>query len=281
MPIIAVPGGSREEILALAKQVKVAYPDMHFVIFDSLPNIDIEETWQYISCDNESEMVRRAVESVARGEAHILLKGGVSTHVLLKEVLQEEHHLKRQDVLSHVTMIELPHFTRPILLSDAAMVIAPSEEQFVSIIQNAIHSAHKMGITHPKVALLSAAETINPKMASSVMADALTKRFEAYPEATVYGPISFDLAISKEAVIHKKFTGPIQGDADILIVPSIEVGNVLYKSLMLFGNAKIGGIVVGAKVPIVLTSRSDQAENKLHALNFALMQMEEKVGNTQ
>ena len=124
------------------------------------------------------------------------------------------------------------------------------------------------------MALISSAENVNPKMPSSLTADRLTKRFKNHEEATVYGPLSLDLSLSEAAVASKRFTGPIAGDADIIVVPNIDVGNVLYKTFLLFGDATIGGTIVGTYVPIVLTSRSDKVRSKLYALRFALMQAE-------
>src|SRR5690606_6840661 len=119
--------------------------------------------------------------------------------------------------------------------------------QLEQIIKNVIGVGHSIGLSHPRVALLSSAENFNPKMPSSVLAKTLTERFQDSHEATVYGPLSLDLSLSESAVVHKGFKGPIQGDADILVVPNIDVGNVLYKSFLLFGDATMGGTIVGTK----------------------------------
>ncbi|WP_368645981.1 phosphate acyltransferase [Alkalibacterium putridalgicola] len=276
MPTVAVAGGSREEILELARLSQIEFKDsVKFKIFDTEPDIDHEDTWEYIQCSNEEEMVRQTVESVVNKEADILLKGGIQTHILLKEVLKKEHDLKTQELLSHVALVELPALDRQILLTDAGMNITPTEEQLELIIENVLNVGKAIGLTHPKVSLISAAENYNPKMPSSVLAKELTERFKDHKEATIYGPLSLDLSLSKTAVEHKQFKGPIQGDADILVVPNIDVGNVLYKSFLLFGEAVMGGTIVGTKVPIVLTSRSDEVQSKLYALKFALMQITE------
>ena len=258
MPTVAVAGGSRSDILELVRHSQVkGKEDLTFKVFDVDPNIDTEGLWNYTPCENEADMVYQTVKCVADGKADILLKGGVQTHALLKEVLKKEHDLRSQDLLSHVVLVDLPQLERPILLTDSGMNIAPTIDQLEVIIENAVETCKRIGLTKPKVALLSAAENLNPKMASSVTANELTKRFYNYPDATIYGPLSLDLSLSKEAVKSKRFEGPIQGDADILVVPGIDAGNVLYKSFVLFGGARIGGSIVGAKVPIVLTSRSD------------------------
>ena len=276
MPTVAVAGGSREEILELARRSQIEFEDsVKFKVFDVEPDIDHEETWEYIKCETKEDMIRRAVESVVNNEADILLKGGVQTHALLKEVLKKEHDLKNQDLLSHVALVKLPALDRQILLTDAGMNIMPTKDQLEEIIHNVLKVGKAIGMDHPKVALISSAENLNPKMPSSVLAHELTERFKDDPEATVYGPLSLDLSLSKSAVEHKNFEGPIKGDADILVVPNIDVGNALYKSFLLFGDAVMGGTVVGTKVPIVLTSRSDEVESKLYALKFALMQITE------
>lgn len=275
MVTVAVAGGSREEILALVTRAHEKYPGtLTFLVFDTVDNIDQQGVWEYIPCKDEKEMVKKAVSSVANDQAQILLKGIVQTHTILKEVLQKEYGLKTQNVLSHAALIDLSNIDRSILLADAGMNIAPSKEELIDIIHNTAGVAAKIGLMKPKIALLSAAENVNPKMPSSVLAKEVTEHFSESKEVTVFGPISLDLALSKEAVAHKRFTGPIEGDADILIVPNIDVGNVLYKSLVLFGKAVTGGTIVGTKVPIVLTSRSDALESKLYSLEFAMKQVQ-------
>ncbi|MCC5894703.1 MAG: phosphotransacetylase [Alkalibacterium sp.] len=277
MRTVAVAGGSREEILELARLSYEEYKnDVSFIVFDTEDNIDTEGLWEYRHFETEEEMVYASVKSVVNKESDIILKGGIKTHTLLKEVLKKEHDLKTQDLLSHVALVNLPALDRQLLLTDAGMNINPSEDQLALIVENAINIGQSIGLTQPKIALLSAAENFNPKMPSSVIAKNMTERFKEYKEAIVYGPLSLDLALSKRAVEHKRFKGPIEGDADILVVPNIDVGNVLYKSLLLFGDATIGGTIVGTKVPIVLTSRSDKVRSKLYALKFALMQIESK-----
>ncbi|MDR0922500.1 MAG: phosphotransacetylase [Lactobacillales bacterium] len=275
MTNIAIPGGSKPELLSLVKEAKAKYGDqLHFFVFDHSENIDTENLWTYIPC-KEEEVVSKAVACVANSEAQILLKGIVQTHTLLKEVLKSQYHLKERALLSHVAIVDIPKLGRPILLTDAGMNIAPDSVQLSMIITNALSVAKKIGIAHPKVALLSAAENYNPKMSSSVLAKEVTEHFEGNAKATIFGPLSLDLALSKESVAHKRFEGPIRGDADILVVPTIDVGNVFYKSLLLFGDTTMGGIIVGTKIPIVLTSRSDSIKNKLYALEFALQQLGE------
>ncbi|MCG7419145.1 phosphate acetyltransferase [Macrococcus epidermidis] len=271
---VAIPGGSRPEILEVITKAKQLYKDVvSFFVFDTEENIDSNDVWIYEQCETEGDSVKRAVEMAATGDAQILMKGMVQTRTVLKEVLQKEYNLRGQSVLSHVALVDLPGNNRQLLLTDAAMNITPTSEQLKQIADNAIDVAHRIGISQPKVAMISSAETFNPKMPSSVLASEVVSLFKGSENALVTGPISFDLATSKEAADHKGYDGVIQGDADILVVPTIDVGNVLYKAFSVIGNAVIGGTIVGAKVPIVLTSRSDSPESKLYALDFAVRQV--------
>ncbi|MGO2083300.1 phosphate acyltransferase [Vagococcus sp.] len=274
MITISVAGGSQPEILALVKKAKAQFSQpVKFVVFDSNENIGNDELWEYKQCHDEQDVVQQAVSYVAEGKAQILLKGIIQTHTLLKELLKKEHGLKTQSVLSHVAMVDLPNDQGSFLLTDCAMNIAPTKESMIEIVKNVRTVAHKIGITHPKIALLSAAENFNPKMPSSVLATEVTEELANLEESTIFGPISLDLALSKESVEHKRYEGPIQGDADVIVVPAIDAGNSLYKSLTLFGGAKVGGTIVGTKVPVVLTSRSDSTDSKLHSLEFAMKQV--------
>ena len=275
MITISVAGGSQPEILELVKMAKQQYSgELSFVVFDTNENISNESMWTYQKCEDELEVAKKAVVLVANGEADILLKGIIQTHTLLKELLNNEYGLKTKKVLSHVAMVELPAFKQSFLLTDCAMNISPTEDTMSEIIENVKEVAHKIGLGSPKIALLSAAENYNPKMPSSVLATEMTKKFQQTKDATIFGPLSFDLALSKEAVAHKRYEGPIMGDADVLVVPAIDAGNALYKSLTIFAGAKVGGTIVGTKVPVVLTSRSDSTQSKLHSLEFAMKQIE-------
>ncbi|MGX4685914.1 phosphate acyltransferase [Vagococcus sp. JNUCC 83] len=274
MVTVSIAGGSQPEILTLVKEAKNRYKEeLHFVVFDTAEDIGNSDIWEYVYCKDEAEIVQKAVQYVADEHAQILLKGIIQTHTLLKELLKKEYGLKTQSVLSHVAMVTVPSKNQTFLLTDCAMNIAPDTPTMVEIVENVKSVAHKIGLAHPKIALLSAAENYNPKMPSSVLATEVTEAFKEEKEATIFGPISFDLAISKDAVEHKRFDGPIAGDADVLVVPQIDTGNCLYKSLTLFADATVGGTIVGTKVPVVLTSRSDATQSKLDSLEFAMKQI--------
>ena len=268
---IAIPGGSTTEILAFVNEAKKAH-QLDFDVFDDHENVDEKKTWTYHQTKDQAEAISQAVSFVAEGHAQVLMKGLVQTHSLLKEVLKDKHHLHDRRLLSHVAMIQFPD-QKQLLLTDAGMNINPSVETAHLIVKNVVHVAQKMGILHPKVAMLSAAENFNPLMPSSVLAREVTDVFQGEPDFTVFGPLSLDLALSKESVARKQFNCKIAGDADILVVPNIDVGNVFYKALLLFTDATLGGIIAGAKVPIIATSRSDKMSSNIAALEFALSQL--------
>lgn len=270
---IAVVGGLREELLTLAQ---VAHEQLgaqvYFSLYDYINEVEVPDV-PYITAvlvESEAKMVVQATEAVASGQADILMKGIISTRTVLKEVLKSDYELVTQPLLSHVALADIPSASRQLLISDAAMNIEPDVDSLIHITNNAITVAHSCGIKQPKVALLSSAEQVNNKMPSSLLAHEVSVYFKERSDAVVSGPLSLDLATSEEAVAHKNFDGPVAGNADVLIVPTIDVGNVLYKSLTVFAGATIGGIIVGTRMPIVLTSRSDSTESKLLALTLAL-----------
>lgn len=213
-----------------------------------------------------------AVKAVFNHEADVLMKGNIPTNVILKAVLNKEFGLRTGNVLSHVAVFEVPGFERYIIVTDAGMNIAPDLEQKVQIVKNAVQFAKSIGIEHPKVAPIAAIETINPAMQPTLDAAALTvmNRRGQISGCIIDGPLGLDNAISTIAAEHKGIQSEVAGKADILLVPTIEVGNVLYKSMVYFANAKVGAVIAGAKAPIVLTSRSDSAESKLNSLALAI-----------
>lgn len=224
---------------------------------------------------NEHDLIRGseiAVDEVVKGNAEILMKGLVDTSILLKALLKRQE-LRGETLLSHVAVFEIPTYHKLLLLSDAAMMIAPNVEQKAAIIKNAVAVAHSLSIDEPKVAILSAKEKVYQKMPSTVDAGKLVEMGERgeITGCILGGPFALDNAISKEAAKHKGIEHPVAGDADILIVPQIESGNILYKALNFLSNATSAGLIVGAKVPIVLTSRADQPISKLNSIVLAAL----------
>ncbi|MCA1320602.1 phosphate butyryltransferase [Bacillus tianshenii] len=218
------------------------------------------------------EAAQLAVKAVSGKEADVLMKGNVPTATILKEVLNKEYGLRTGSVLSHVAAFEVPSYDRLIFVTDAAMNIEPTLEQKVQIVQNSVSVARALGLEMPKVAPLAAVEVVNPAMQATVDAALLTQMNHRgqIKDCIIDGPLALDNAVSALAAEHKGIKSEVAGQADILFVPTIEVGNVLYKSLIYFANAKVGAIISGAKAPIVLTSRADSAESKLNSLALAV-----------
>ncbi|WP_255412937.1 phosphate butyryltransferase [Exiguobacterium sp. RIT594] len=219
------------------------------------------------------EAAERAAYAVRKGDADVLMKGLVPTATFMKAVLNKETGLRSGNVLSHVALFEVPGRETAIGLTDAAIHIAPTLEDKVHIIENGVTALRAVGYSLPKVAVLAAVEVVNPTMQATIDAALLTQmnRRGQIKDCLVDGPLALDNAVNLEAAKQKGLTGDVAGAADLLVVPQIEVGNVIYKSLMYFAHASVAAILVGAKAPVVLTSRADTAEAKLYSLAFALL----------
>ncbi|WP_248736588.1 phosphate butyryltransferase [Neobacillus rhizosphaerae] len=225
-----------------------------------------------VQADSTANAAELAVKAVFNKEANVLMKGNIPTNIFLKAVLNKEYGLRTGNVLSHVAFFEIPGYDQLTIVTDAALNIAPDLEQKAQIIKNAVSMAKSIGIETPKVAPIAAVEVVNPVMSATMDAAALTmmnKRGQI-SGCIVDGPLGLDNAVSAIAAEHKGIQSEVAGKADILLVPTIEVGNVLYKSLIYFAKARVGAVVAGAKAPIVLTSRADSAESKLYSLALAL-----------
>lgn len=213
----------------------------------------------------------RAVELVTSGEAHILMKGSLHTDELMSAVVKSTLRTERR--ISHVFIMDVPTYHKTLLVTDAAINIYPDLLTKLDICQNAIDLAHTLGIAQPKVAILSAVETINPKILSTLEAASLCKMADRgqITGAILDGPLALDNAISSESARIKKIRSAVAGDADILLVPDLEAGNILAKQLTFMSNADAAGIVLGARVPIVLTSRADNDRTKLASCAIACL----------
>ncbi|WP_408634139.1 phosphate butyryltransferase [Planococcus lenghuensis] len=219
-----------------------------------------------------TDAAAQAVKAVRENDAAVLMKGRIPTALLMKAVLHAEKGLRIGRTLSHVAAFEVAGYDRLIFITDAGMNPEPDLNSKAAIIQNAVEIAQKLGIEKPVVAPLAAVEIVNPKMQATLDAAALVA-MNVRGQITgciVDGPLALDNAVSVEAARHKGLTGETAGRADILLVPNIESGNILYKSLVYFAKAKVGAVITGAKAPIVLTSRSDSAQSKLYSLGLAL-----------
>ncbi len=216
---------------------------------------------------------RIATELVSSKNADILMKGLVDTSTILKQVLDSEIGLRTEKVISHVAVFDIPTYHKIFIVTDAAMNIAPDLQQKKEIIENAVSLAKSLDIEMPKVAVLAAKEKVSKKMIATVEASELAEMNKngEIKGCIVDGPFALDNAVSKESDRIKGIESEVAGDADILLAPDIEAGNVLYKSLTFLGNAKSAGLIVGTSAPIVLTSRADNEEAKLNSIALAVL----------
>ncbi len=231
------------------------------------------EDMKLIHAASDLEASRIAVKEVASGEGDFLMKGLVSTRILLKEVLKEEHGLRTGRIMSHLASFEMPHYDRILFMTDGGINPTPNLEEKQQIIDNAVRFISALGISDPKVAVLAAVETVNPKMEATLDGAVLSKMQDRgqIKGGIVEGPLALDNAVSKEAAAQKGISGPVAGKADILLVPDIESGNLLGKSITFLGGGTMAGVVVGAAVPVVLTSRADSKRSKMVSMALAAL----------
>jgi phosphate butyryltransferase len=212
--------------------------------------------------------VEISVKMANNNQADILMKGKVGTSTLLKCVLNKEWGLRTGNLLSHFALFEVNTYHKVIAVTDVAMNIAPNLQDKISIINNSVSCLIKLGYKMPKVAVLGAVEMVNENMEATLHAALLSKmnQRDQIKNCIIDGPLAFDNAVSLESAQHKGIKSEVAGDTDLLLMPDIEVGNVLYKSLVFFANAKVASLILGARVPIVLTSRSDSEQAKYDSI---------------
>jgi phosphate acetyltransferase len=215
----------------------------------------------------------KGVEMARTGEVDALMKGSLHSDELLAEVVNASNVMRTARRISHVFVLDVPRYPKPLLITDAAINVAPDFDTKVDIVKNAIDLAHALGIVEPKVAILSAVETVTSKLRSAMDAAALSKMADRgqITGALVDGPLAFDNAVSMAAAKTKGIQSRVAGDADILVVPDLESGNTLAKQLEYLGDAQAAGLVMGARVPIVLTSRADSAHSRIASCAMALL----------
>ena len=226
-----------------------------------------------LNAENESQAADISVAMCRSGKAQAMMKGSLHTDVLMKSAMARDTGLRTSRRITHVFVMDTPAYARTLLITDAAINIEPELEDKVHIVQNAIDLAHALGIPEPKVALLSAVETVNPKIKSTLDAAALCKMADRgqITGGILDGPLAFDTAVSAKAASIKNLISPVTGQADILVVPDLESGNMLAKQLEYLGGAQLAGIVLGARVPAILTSRADSAETRLTSSAVAVL----------
>ena len=226
-----------------------------------------------VDAAHSHESAAKAVALVRQGEAELLMKGSLHTDELLGAVVARETGLRTGRRISHVFIMDVPTYHKVLIVTDAAINIAPALEDKVDICQNAIDLARALGLEQPKVAILAAVETVNPKMPSTIDAACLCKMADRkqITGALIDGPLAFDNAISKDAAATKGITSEVAGDPDILLVPDLEAGNILAKQLTFLANADSAGLVLGARVPIILTSRADSVRSRIASAGVAML----------
>ncbi|MCD6266934.1 MAG: phosphate butyryltransferase [Thermotogaceae bacterium] len=229
--------------------------------------LDLKD-YEIVEAENELEAAKKAVEMVSKGQGDFLMKGKIKTGDLMRTVLAEEYGLRTGKVMAMVSVFEIPNFDRLLIISDAGMLIAPTLEQKVHIIEHSVSVAKVLGIELPKVAVVGAVEVVNPKMPATLDAAILSKMNQRgqIKGCIVDGPFALDNVVSEEAAKHKGIESPVAGKADIIVTPDIEAGNILYKALIFLAGAKVASVILGAKVPVVLTSRADSDESKLYSI---------------
>ncbi len=247
--------GPEEKIRALAKEL----------------GVDIS-AYRLVSTRHSHESAAQAVALCRSGEAEALMKGSLHTDELMGAVVPSATGLRTERRISHVFVMDVPTYPRPLLITDAAINIYPTLEVKVDILKNAIQLAHALHIKEPKVAILSAVETVNPKIPATIDAAALCKMADRgqIGGAIIDGPLAFDNAISREAALIKGIHSPVAGEADIFLAPDLEAANMLAKQLAYLARADSAGLVLGARVPIILTSRADSAEARLASCAVAV-----------
>ncbi|HOP88311.1 MAG TPA: bifunctional enoyl-CoA hydratase/phosphate acetyltransferase [Acetomicrobium flavidum] len=232
-------------------------------------NIDVS-SFEVIPATNDEEAAMKAVQAVSSGKGDLLMKGFIKTSTLLKAVLNKEWGLRTGNLLSHLFLFEVPRLGKVIGLTDGGLNTYPGLQEKLAIVNNAVSCYHALGVDTPKVAALAAVEVVNPDMPCTLDAAALVQmnRRNQIKGCIIDGPLALDNALSVEAAKHKGIVSEVAGSPDILLVPDIEAGNLLGKVILFMANGAGAGVVLGAKVPVVLTSRGDTARTK--ALSIAL-----------
>jgi phosphate acetyltransferase len=247
--------GPRDKILKTADEIKA----------------DVS-AYRIVDTKHSHDSAASSVALCRSSETEALMKGSLHTDELIREAARKETGLRTERRLSHVFIMNVPTYPRPFLITDAAVNIYPTLEDKMDILKNAIELGHALGIKEPKVAVLSAVETVTPKIPSTLEAAALCKMADRgqISGAVIDGPLAFDNAVSKEAALIKGIRSSVAGEADIFLAPDLEAGNILAKQLTYLMDADSAGIVMGARVPIILTSRADSAEARLASCAVAV-----------
>ncbi|MBN2480351.1 MAG: bifunctional enoyl-CoA hydratase/phosphate acetyltransferase [Bacteroidales bacterium] len=246
--------GNKTEIIKIAESAELNLSQVEI----------IHEPDAFRACELSVRLVRQ-------GHADLIMKGHVSTSIFIKHILDKENGLMQGNLLSHVAFFETQYYHKMLGITDAALNISPGLDDKIEIINNAVSTCKKLGIMNPKIGILAAVEVVNEKMEATVHAARLKSlnREGRLKGCIVDGPLALDNAISAAAAKHKGIVSDVAGDADVLVAPDINSGNILYKSLSFLGGASVAAVVAGARVPVVLTSRSDSDSNKFYSIVLA------------
>jgi phosphotransacetylase len=245
-------------------------PEKEIVATARSGGIDLGQL-EIVDAPNSADAAKQAVALVREGRAEVLMKGSLHTDELMSAVVSRDGGLRTGRRISHVFIMDVPTYHKVLIVTDAAINIAPTLEDKVDIVQNAIDLAISLGLEKPKVAILCAVETVNSKMQATLDAAALCKMAERgqIKHGILDGPLAFDNAISKEAAQTKGIKSAVAGDPDILLAPDLEAGNILAKQLSFLANADSAGMVLGARVPVILTSRADSVRSRIASCGVA------------
>lgn len=242
------------------------------LIEENLKRLNAKDKFEIIDCSTPQECARIATELVNQDKAQFIIKGTIQTSDLMKAIINKETGLLDGNLLSHMNLLQIPRYHKLLSVVDGGMVLNPTFEQKVEILKNTLAVFRKLGYKKPKVSALCAVEVVNENMPETKDAFELKEmalRGE-FGECYLEGPISYDLAMSKEAAKIKKFDSAVAGDTDIIIAPNMLVANTISKTIYETAGGDMAGLIIGAKVPIVLTSRSSSAEEKFYSILFAL-----------
>ncbi len=280
-PRIAIVGAENEDAIAAAKQANEEglYPVAKFLLVGDYYKVS-QIAWDYdIKVDQDNytivdsdNPVETAVNLLDTGEADLLMKGGVKTSEIMGgtlRYLKRSGKLAKGDIYSHVGVFQIPNYPKLLMVTDAALIPSPSQKIKMKILENALRVSQYLNIMNPRIAVISAVEVASPGVESSMLAAELADEYRDRTDCIVEGPLSLDVAMSAESARDKHYMGKIRGNADILLMPDIEAGNVVYKSLTVSSGAYLAGAIVGGGIPIVLTSRGDSARSKLASICLA------------
>ena len=277
---VAVAGAADRTVIdALFKAFKLGIIGKSYLIGEQVAILEIvssvgleKDKFEIIDENDITRICSIAVNLIKEEKAQIIMKGLISSSSILKAVLHKENGLKGNNFLSHFALIQTGYYQKILGITDAAINIRPDINEKVSIIENAVNVLHKLGNSLPKVAIIAPLETVNPKITSSTDAAVLTKmnKDKKINGCIIEGPLSIDIAVSKEASIHKGLISEVAGESDILVFPDLDSSNSFYKALIFLSDGVSAAIVTGAPVPIVLTSRADDEKNKLYSIALAV-----------